>query len=141
MSPRESNSDRMTCQLQGRTAVGQATDAARVFGEVQWLAEDELARLCIIIEELVANLYEHGGLTEIDKVELSLGSEPGGIRVTIVDSGKPFDPRSAPTKGRRPQRGGGVGIDIVRSWAQFVAYDVTAAGNRLQLLLPLRLHG
>jgi hypothetical protein len=40
-----------------------------------------------------------------------------------------------------PERGGGIGIDIVRSWAQFVAYDVTAEGNRLELLLPLRLRG
>ena len=139
MSPRESYSDRKTCQLQGSKAVSQASDAARVFGEAQWLNEDELARLCIIIEELVANLYDHGGLTEIDKVELSLGSELDGIRIIIADSGKPFDPRSAPTGRKQPERGGGVGIDIVRSWAQFVAYDVTAEGNRLELLLPLRL--
>jgi serine/threonine-protein kinase RsbW len=141
MSPRESKSDRMTCQLQGSKAIRQASNAARVFGEAQWLTKDELARLCIIIEELVANLYDHGGLTEIDKADLSLGSEPGGIRIIIADSGKPFDPRSAPTRRQRPERGGGVGIDIVRSWAQFVAYDVTAAGNRLELLLPLRLGG
>jgi len=141
MSPRESNSDCMTCQLRGSKAIGQAVDVARLFGEAQWLTKDELARLCIIIEELIANLYDHGGLTEIDKVELSLGSEPSGIRITITDSGKPFDPRSAPTKRQRPERGGGVGIDIVRSWAQFVAYDATAGGNRLELLLPLRLRG
>jgi serine/threonine-protein kinase RsbW len=139
MSPRESNSDRITCRLGGSTAVSQATDAARVFGEAQWLTEDELARLCIIVEELIANLYDHGGLTEVDTVELSLGSERDGIRIIIADSGKPFDPQSAPTKRQRPERGGGVGIDIVRSWAQFVSYDVTAEGNRLELLLPLRL--
>lgn len=141
MCPRESYPDRMTCLLGGSKAVSQASDAARVFGEAQWLSNDELARICIVIEELVANLYDHGGLTEIDKVELSLASEPGGIRITIADPGKPFDPRAAPTKGQRPERGGGVGIDIVRSWAQFVAYDVTAGGNRLELLLPLRLRG
>jgi anti-sigma regulatory factor (Ser/Thr protein kinase) len=137
MSPRESNSDRMTCQLHGSKAVSQAADAARVFGEAQWLTEDELARLCIIIEELITNLYDHGGLREIDTVELSLHSERDDIRIIIADSGKPFDPRSAPTKRQRPERGGGVGIDIVRSWAQIVAYDVTPEGNRLELLLPL----
>ena len=141
MSPRESYSDRMTCRLQGSKAVSKASDAARTFGEAQWLTNDEMARLCIIVEELVANLYDHGGLTKVDKVELSLGSEPDGIRITIADSGKPFDPRSAPTKRQRPERGGGVGIDIVRSWAQVIAYDVTAGGNRLEVLLPLRLRG
>ena len=86
---------------------------------------------------MVTNLYDHGGLTEIDEVELSLRSERDGIRIVIADPGKPFDPRSAPTKRQRPERGGGVGIDIVRSWAQIVDYDVTPEGNRLELLLPL----
>jgi len=141
MSPRESYSSRMTLLLQGNEAVAQATDSAREYGEAQRLTEDELARLCIVIEELVANLYDHGGLTEMDKVEMTLANEPGALRVTIVDPGSPFDPRSAPPKRERPERGGGAGIDIVRSWAQFVAYDVTADGNRLELLLPLRSHG
>ncbi len=138
MSPRESYSDRMTCLLQGGEAISQAIDAARAFGEAQQLVEDELARLCIVIEELVANLYDHGGLTQKDVVEMTLGNEPGGLRITIVDPGKPFDPRSASPTRERPDRGGGAGIDIVRAWAQFVVYDVTAEGNRLELLLPFR---
>jgi len=141
MSPRESYSNRKSILLQGSEAVSQATVAAREFGDAQRLTEDELARLCIVIEELVANLYDHGGLTEKDKVEMTLVSEPGAFRVTIVDPGTPFDPRSASPKRERPERGGGAGIDIVRSWAQFVAYDVAAEGNRLELLLPLRSHG
>jgi anti-sigma regulatory factor (Ser/Thr protein kinase) len=60
MSPRESNSDQMKCQLQGSTAVSQASGAARAFGEAQRLTDDSRARLCIVIEELIANLYEHG---------------------------------------------------------------------------------
>ena len=106
MSPRESQSDRMTRRLRGSAAVRQATDAAREFGEAQWLSEDEAARVCIVIEELVANLYDHGGLTENDQVELSLASEPDGIRITIVDPGKPFDPGRRRCRRQRPERGG-----------------------------------
>ena len=40
-----------------------AGTAARAFGEAQWLTDDESARLCVIVEELVANLYDHGGVT------------------------------------------------------------------------------
>jgi len=137
MSPRESNSDRMTCQLRGSDAVIQAAAAARAFGEAQWLGDDECARLCIIVEELVANLYDHGGLTDQDKVELSLDSEPIGIRIIIADRGKPFDPRTAQPSRQRLERGGGAGIEIVRSWAQFVDYIVSAEGNRLELVLPI----
>jgi serine/threonine-protein kinase RsbW len=138
MSRRESQSDRMTRLLHGEGAVAQACDAAREFGEAQRVTEDELARTCIVIEELIANLYDHGGVTEQDQVELTLASEPGAIRVTVVDPGQPFDPWAAPPRRERPERGGGAGIDIVRAWAQLVRYDVTPEGNRLELLLPLR---
>ncbi len=137
MSPRESYSDRKACLLHGREVVIQASNAAREFGTAQRLTEDECARVCIVVEELVANLYDHGGLTEHDEVELGLGFEPGGIRIIIADPGKPFDPRLVPPNRARPERGGGAGIDIVRAWAQFVDYEVTAEGNRLELLLPL----
>ncbi len=139
MSPRESNNGRLTCRLQGTQAIEWACDAARRFASSQHLNADDLARLCIVVEELVANLYDHGGLTEQDEVELRFASEPDGIRVTIVDPGTPFDPWAAPRKIGRPERGGGVGIDIVRTWAQFVSYRSSADGNRLELLLPI--HG
>jgi serine/threonine-protein kinase RsbW len=137
MSPRESYSVPMKCQLQGRGAVTEASGAARAFAEEQQLAEDDRARLCIAMEELVANLYEHGGLTNLDRIELSIGRVADGIRVVIVDPGKPFDPRSSSPKRERPDRGGGVGIDIVRSWVKFIDYRVTSQGNRLELVLPI----
>lgn len=127
----------MTCVLQGKEPVSRAAKAAREFGEAEWLSEDELARLCIIIEELVANLYDHGRVSEQDEVELTLTSEPGAIRIRLVDPGTAFDPRSAPRTGERPERGGGAGIAIVRAWVELVDYQVTERGNRLELLLPV----
>jgi len=141
MTPRESYSDRMTFLLQGGDAVRQATEGTRAFADGRNLTADELARLCIVIEELVVNLYDHGGLTKEDQVELILAGEPGAIRVTIVDPGVPFDPRSAPMEQDNAERGGGAGIGIVRTWARIVEYDVTDAGNRLELLVPLGLLG
>ena len=137
MVARESDPGSLTLILQGQDSVTEASNAARAFGEAQWLTEDECARLCIIIEELTANLFDHAGLAENDEVGLSLTSEPGGIRIVIVDPGQPFDPRSAPTPRERPERGGGAGIDIVRAWAEFVDYSLIPEGNRLELLLPV----
>jgi anti-sigma regulatory factor (Ser/Thr protein kinase) len=138
MDPSDSYSNRVACTLSGSDAVARAIEAARRFGEAQLLPENELARLCIVIEELVANLYDHGGLTGADKVELVLINEPGHIRVTLADPGAVFDLRSAPKERQPPDRGGGVGLDIVRAWAQIVGYEVTSDGNRLEFLLPLR---
>lgn len=136
MSERESNSDRIKCRLQGGNAVHQAVGVARSFGEAQRLRDDNIARLCIVIEELVANLYEHGGLTDDDNVDLSLAREPDGIRIIIADPGTPFDLRTAVTKRDRPDRGGGAGLDIIRSWARVIDYAVTPDSNRLELVLP-----
>lgn len=138
MDSRDSYSNCMVCLLTGGDAISQATNAARAFGKTQGLAEEHVARLCILIEELVANLFEHGGVTGADQVELMLLGEPLGIRVILVDPGMPFDLRLAPPGQGNSDRGGGVGIDIVRAWAQIVGYDVTAEGNRLEFLLPLR---
>lgn len=137
MSERESNSNCLICELQGSDAVTRASDVARAFGDTQGLDEDDLARFCIVLEELTANLYEHGGLTDRDKVGLSLTREPGAIRIIITDPGTPFDLRSAASNHQRPERGGGVGIDIIRSWARIVDYAVTPEGNRLELVLPI----
>lgn len=137
MGPRDSYSNCMVCLLTGNDAIRQATNAAHAFGKAQRLTEDHLARLCIVIEELVTNLFDHGGVTGADQVELMLLGEPPGIRVILVDPGKPFDPRSAPPSQGNRDRGGGVGIDIIRAWAQIVGYDATTEGNRLEFLLPL----
>jgi anti-sigma regulatory factor (Ser/Thr protein kinase) len=137
VSPRESNPDQLSIRLRGANAIAQAADAARAFGQSQWLADDELARLCIVIEELVANLFDHGGVTEDDEVELSLLCEPEGIRVSIVDSGTPFDPWATPRRVERRERGGGAGIDIVRAWAHFISYAPSPGANRLEFLLPV----
>jgi serine/threonine-protein kinase RsbW len=141
VTPRESNQDGQLFRLHGPDAVAQSADAARAFGQAQWLADDELARLCVVVEELVANLYDHGGLTESDKVELAFAAEPDGVRVSIADPGTPFDPWTSVPRTDRPQRGGGVGIDIVRAWAQLLSYESSDGRNRLELLLPIRWEG
>ena len=82
----------MSCSLTGDDAVTQASDAARAFGELQWLGEDELARLSIVIEELIANLYEHGG---VSRGRRSGSNLPASLRA--------FESRSS-IRGRRSTR-------------------------------------
>jgi anti-sigma regulatory factor (Ser/Thr protein kinase) len=138
MSTSESNPSALTCRFHGQAAIREASEAARSFGAEQMLDEDELARLCIVIEELVANLFDHGGLGVDDQIELGLAVVPEGIRVSICDKGAPFDPWSALPKDERPDRGGGAGIGIVKAWAHLIAYRATDEGNQLQFLLPIR---
>jgi anti-sigma regulatory factor (Ser/Thr protein kinase) len=137
MSPRESYPDGLTRQLQGSEMVRQALAAAREFGDAEGFARDQSARLCIVIEELLTNLRDHGGLTDEAMVQLDLAREPAGIRVRLADPGRPFDPRTAQPNREPAARGGGVGIEIVRAWAKFIDYQVTPEGNRLELIVAL----
>lgn len=123
-------------RLRGGQAICQAADTARQFGKKQRLAHDEYARLAIVVEELVANLYDHGGVTAQDEVELAMSRDPRGIRVKIADPGIPFDPFSAPQSDESVKHGGGAGLNLIRAWAELISYDSSDEGNRLELLLP-----
>ena len=68
---------------------------------------------------------------------MSLDSGPNGIRIVFIDPGSPFDPRTLRPGTNRSDRGGGAGIEIVRTWAEVIDYSVTDEGNRLSLLLPI----
>lgn len=125
----------MSWQLSGSEAIDKASAAARNFAEIEWLTEDETARLCIIVEELVANLYDHAGVTKEDRIDLTLSCEPDGVHVVLLDRSPPFDPRSVPLKDR-PERGGGAGIDIVKAWSLILDYQATGHGNRLEVVMP-----
>ena len=69
------------------------------------------------------------------------GVEPAGLRITIRDPGKPFDPPNIPAHLERFERGGGAGIGIMRAWAEFAGYAATPDGNQLEMLMPVRWRG
>jgi anti-sigma regulatory factor (Ser/Thr protein kinase) len=137
VSPRESNSDSLSLHLRGDQAIRQAADAARQYGKMQRLAHEEFARLAIVVEELVANLYDHGGVAEQDEVELAMSRDPRGIHIKIACPGIPFDPFSAPRSDESMKHGGGAGLNLIRAWAELISYHSTDEGNRLELLLPV----
>lgn len=137
MEPRDSYSNHLSGTLSGAGALVDAIALARAFGEAQRLAEADLARFCIVVEELVANLFDHGQLTELDRIALTFAREAGHVRIALTDPGAAFDPRQVPPNGERSDRGGGAGIDLVRAWAEIVGYEVTGDGNRLELLMPI----
>ena len=136
MTPRESRIDRMTRTLCGDQPLHDAVRAAQEFADQLSLSDDERSRLCVIVEELVANLYDHGGVTGEHAVTLELVHEADGIRMTLLDPGTSFDPRTAPPHPPVPGKGAGAGIDLVRAWSLIVDYRAAPEGNRLELMIP-----
>jgi len=137
MASRESDNADRRFELSGPTALGDAVAAMRRFAMDQGLAPRDGARLCIIVEELVTNIFEHGGMEDVGPVGLAMERAGSAVRIAIDDGGQPFDPASASDPGTVPARGGGAGLRLVRAWAQILGYERSAGRNRLELLVPL----
>ena len=110
---------------------------AAEFAAAAGLAPRERERLAIVIEELVSNAARHGAGASGIRIDVSLEAEPGGTRIVVADDGRPFDPSSrAPFSGPDPETGGGVGLELVRSWCEPMAYTRDGDTNRIELRLP-----
>jgi serine/threonine-protein kinase RsbW len=116
--------------------VSHALDLLDVFLKRQTLDDNISARLAIIVEELVANIVEHGKPAADQPVSLELERAGPSISVLLSDSGIAFDP-STPVTSRDapPERGGGAGLALVQSWTQAMTYQRTNGRNILKLVM------
>ena len=90
-------------------------------------------RISVVVDELVANMmrYDHT-LDEHAQFMLCLVSDGGGIRLTVSDPGRPFDPlafrhQSAPDIG-------GHGISLVKNLARHASYERRGGRNSLSMV-------
>lgn len=136
MSARESIPDPFHIAISGPTAIHVATDAARNFAQRAGIGTVEVSRLAIVVEELVTNLYDHGGLEVDDVFEIELSTTIADIKIMIIDRGRSFDPGMASLSSPVPARGGGAGLRLLRDWATHMEYRTSAGQNRLSVVLP-----
>ena len=136
VSMSESIHDPLRRSLSGPAAIHEAVAASRSFAATFEIPEADAARLAIIVEELVTNLYDHGGLGPDDTFEIELSATAIDIRLVLLDSGKPFHPLAAARDRKTPARGGGAGLKLVRAWATSADYRSIDGVNRLAVSLP-----
>lgn len=97
--------------------------------------------LQLCLEETVVNIvsYAFEPDTEHD-VNIALWRDGPTFQAEITDDGRPFDPlaRELPgfAKDLESARIGGLGIKLVRSFAEHVAYQRAGDTNRLRLSFP-----
>jgi serine/threonine-protein kinase RsbW len=137
MPSRESQTDGQRIEVAGPTALGDALAATRRYAIDHGLGDKDQARLCIIVEELITNLCEHGVCDLDHEISVELARQDSAIALVVEDNGAPFDPRTAPAAAEIPARGGGAGLRLVRSWAEIVSYETLDGRNRLELRLSL----
>jgi anti-sigma regulatory factor (Ser/Thr protein kinase) len=98
---------------------------------------DAEARIAIIVEELVANIVEHGAPPPDSDIAIELAALGADIGLTLSDAGSFFDIREAATPADfPPERGGGAGIALVLNWANVIGYAAVDGRNVLRLVIP-----
>jgi anti-sigma regulatory factor (Ser/Thr protein kinase) len=136
MPSRESQTVKQEINVTGPTPLGDAVAATRRYAADQSLAAQDEARLCIIVEELLTNLIEHGGGIG-QSINIELDRAGRAVTVVIEDTGPRFDPRMPPETDDIPARGGGAGLRLVRAWSKISGYETAGGRNRLKLSVPL----
>lgn len=103
---------------------------------------DQIDRLEICLNEVLANLLEHGGaeasgepiLLRLHAITPDAGA---GVRLVISDAGVPFDPVVASDKplpaSLSEASPGGLGLRLVRAYTDGMAYRVLEDRNELSI--------
>ncbi len=90
------------------------------------------ARLCVA--ELAANAFEHGGSKPGDHVVVTLRHVGDGIEIEFLDCCKPFDPTTTTAAVKpQPSEVGGLGLVLVRAYADELSYSHDDTYNRVRL--------
>ena len=96
------------------------------------------ARLAVVVEELVSNAIRHGAEGGAIAIDLTLEAGEGEIALALIDDGVAFDPTAERNfTGPDAETGGGVGLALVKAWAN--AFRYTRDGGRNLIELRLRL--
>ncbi len=122
-----------------REAIGAAVDAAVEFAYGYGLSRRDRDRLCVVAEELVTNVVNHGRAASDSKISYSFEADADAVRISIIDRGAPFDPRQgrpAPSSPRRA-REGGWGWPMILSWCRVEDYRREEDQNHLLLKMPV----
>jgi len=104
------------------------------------LSEQSSFNLALVLTEAVTNVMDHAGQLE-GKIEVSCRLQHGCILAEIIDEGAPFDstvykPALIPEK-LEDATPGGLGIHLMRSYANDMQYRRENDCNILRLSLPI----
>ncbi len=109
------------------------------FGERAGLSREKCQELEVAVDEVCTNVIRHAsGQGMAGEMTVVCSPFEGGLRVTVADHGKPFDPaeaaRIAAHKRSRDPASGGMGLLLVRRLTDAMEYHWNQGeGNRLTL--------
>jgi serine/threonine-protein kinase RsbW len=107
------------------------------------VAESEFEKLNLVLEEILINVARYAYAPRIGMVEVSYCQEaPGKLRVEIGDYGFVFNPLEADppdfSRGLADRQIGGLGVFLVRSMVESIAYRRQDNQNIVSFTFPVR---
>ena len=116
----------------------------RAGGSSLGVPEEQIDRLELCLNEVLANLIEHGGdavASHPIQLELRASAMPSGFdwQLVVSDRGEPFDPGQVslrPLPGNLEQaRPGGLGLRLVKAFSDGMVYRVLEGRNELTITM------
>jgi len=123
--------------------ISRLVDRLEAFGMAAGLAPDVAFRLMLALDEAVSNVIRHGfGDDQAHRIGVHVEIDSGTVTSTVIDDGRPFDPRDAPPPdldvSLDARRVGGLGMHLVRSSMDTIDYRRDGERNVLTLTTSLR---
>jgi len=124
-------------------AIGEIRRFIENFARSRAIADADLARVLIAVEELVTNIvrYGYGPGEAVGEARVTLKLDGGRFAVEIADNSRPFDPFAqpepdldAPIEARRI---GGLGLYIVKALMDQTRYRRDGAYNVVEISRPV----
>lgn len=119
--------------------LGNAADSVREFLERYAVPPKAVYESSLVLEEIAGNIIRHGNAT--GKIEIFITIQGRKIQMTFIDNSFRFDPAQAPpsaiSDSAAKTRIGGLGIHMVRSVVDHMAYHRTDSRNQLTLHIPI----
>ena len=116
-------------------------EAVQAFLTERGAPQDAVHDLALAVEEVLANLVNHGYAGKVGPIELRALIDSVAVKIEIRDGGIFFDPRLAqPPHLEVPldeRAGGDLGIHLIKNLTDRIAYQRDGAGNLLTLVRDL----
>jgi anti-sigma regulatory factor (Ser/Thr protein kinase) len=105
------------------------------FGDANRLPDPKVFVINLALDELITNTVMHGPDAGAVQIDISLWVDAGTLFLVMEDNGHPFDPTadsSADLSSSLQDRPvGGLGLHLVKSFADRIAYEFVDGRNRL----------
>ena len=133
------NRDELQVSLSPRlSAVRGLAQMVEEFGDANALPDQQVYMINLALDELITNMVTYG-LRGVDrpKIEITLQVTDTMLSLYMVDNGQKFDP----TESRKPDLSspvderpiGGLGLHLIKTFADRVQYEYSEGRNRLTL--------